>query len=455
MSRARELSRLGNPNIIQADSEFNIGFGTLTPRAKGDFVGVVSATSFVGDGSSLTGVAAAGIGTALSAEKTNPLNNLFYTNQTYTIGVSTTIDPPTSGSLGYSQASDIEVADGVDLTVADGDVFLVDVLGITTDPQVGATVDNNYLFSTVYADNITNQAGTGAPDASQGFKVSKTTESTNSLTGALIVSGGVGIAKSLHVGGNVSVGGTLTYEDVTNQDVLGIATYRSGAKFGVAGVGGTITATGNATFAGIVTASMPASNITSGIVTSARLGSGAASGKYLDGNGVFQTITSGLSEIDKWYQQTDGGNSGDINNDVLFSGSDARVPVGVRALAADGFALVGTGMTHAAGVWTFPSTGTWEIHTMTSLYGSNSGNVQLKHEYSTNSGGAWVNIDRNQDSAGGVSPPRLVQNLTSIVGITNVSTARFRVRMFMQFNHNGLQGGSSPMETFIDFKKLG
>ena len=64
--------------------------------------------------------------------------------------------------------------------MADGDVFMVDILCITTDPTVGATVDNNYLFSTVYADNITNQAGTGAPDASQGFKISKTTESTNS-----------------------------------------------------------------------------------------------------------------------------------------------------------------------------------------------------------------------------------------------------------------------------------
>ena len=255
MSRARELSRLGNPNIIQADSEFNVGFGTLTPRAKGDFVGVVSATSFYGDGSSLTGVAAAGIGTALSAEKTNVLSNIFYTNQSYTIGVSTTIDPPASGSLGYSQASEIIVSDSVDLTVADGDVFMVDVLGISTDPTGGGTVDNNYLFSTVYTDNITNQAGTGAPDASQGFKISKTTESTNSISGALIVSGGVGIAKSLHVGGNVSVGGTLTYEDVTNQDVLGLSTFRSGVKFGVAGVGGTVTAVGNATFAGIVTAS--------------------------------------------------------------------------------------------------------------------------------------------------------------------------------------------------------
>ena len=362
MSRARELSKLGNPNIISTDSDNNVGFGTLTPRAKGDFVGVVSATSFFGDGSTLSNIASAGIGTALSDEKTSPLNQLFYTNQTLTIGVSTTVDPPTSGSLGYSQASDIEVADGIDLTVADGDVFLVDVLGISTDPRSGATVDNNYLFSTVYADNITNQAGTGAPDASQGFKISKTTESTNSITGALIVSGGVGIAKSLHVGGNVSVGGTLTYEDVTNQDVLGIATYRSGVKFGVAGVGGTITATGNATFAGIVTASMPASNITSGIVTSARLGGGSASAStYLQGDGQWGSISSGLSEIDYW-QTTNSWNSS-TQGDNIITGAGGAGGVLARVGVSSGFGdAQGTGMSHSSGVWTFPSTGYWEVN---------------------------------------------------------------------------------------------
>ena len=86
------------------------------------------------------------------------------------------------------------------------------------------------------------------------ISITDTTESTNYTNGALIVSGGVGIAKSLFVNGNVSVGGTLTYEDVTNQDVVGLATFRSGAQFGVAGVGGTISAAGNAHLAGIVTA---------------------------------------------------------------------------------------------------------------------------------------------------------------------------------------------------------
>ena len=57
--------------------------------------------------------------------------------------------------------------------------------------------------------------------------------------------------------GNVSVGGTLTYEDVTNIDSTGIVTAKSGINVGNAvspGIGATIDPNGNAVFAGIVTA---------------------------------------------------------------------------------------------------------------------------------------------------------------------------------------------------------
>ena len=55
--------------------------------------------------------------------------------------------------------------------------------------------------------NLTKSAVT----ASGVLTISNTTDSTSSTTGALIVSGGVGIAKSLFVGNNVTVGGTVTY----------------------------------------------------------------------------------------------------------------------------------------------------------------------------------------------------------------------------------------------------
>ena len=87
------------------------------------------------------------------------------------------------------------------------------------------------------------------------LSVTDTTESTSSTTGALIVSGGVGIAKSLFVAGNISAGGTVTYEDVTNQDVIGLSTFRSGVQFGAAGIGGTIDGVGNAIISGVTTLS--------------------------------------------------------------------------------------------------------------------------------------------------------------------------------------------------------
>tara|TARA_R100000353_G_scaffold72547_3_gene55523 strand:- start:382 stop:2058 length:1677 start_codon:yes stop_codon:yes gene_type:complete len=54
--------------------------------------------------------------------------------------------------------------------------------------------------------------------------VSDTTNSTVFNDGALVVSGGVGIAKSLTVKGNISCAGTVFYEDVTNIDSVGIVT---------------------------------------------------------------------------------------------------------------------------------------------------------------------------------------------------------------------------------------
>ena len=90
-------------------------------------------------------------------------------------------------------------------------------------------------------------------------KISDTTASTNNITGALVVSGGVGIAKSLNVAGNLSVGGTLTYEDVQRIDSVGIVTAGGGLYVGRTegagtGIGITATPKGHIIAAGIVTA---------------------------------------------------------------------------------------------------------------------------------------------------------------------------------------------------------
>ena len=75
--------------------------------------------------------------------------------------------------------------------------------------------------------------------------ISNTTASTSTTTGALIVSGGVGIAKSLFVGEGISIAGTITYADVTNVDSVGIVTAGKGFR---ATTGGLIVTAGVSTF---------------------------------------------------------------------------------------------------------------------------------------------------------------------------------------------------------------
>ena len=62
------------------------------------------------------------------------------------------------------------------------------------------------------------------------LSIDDSTTSTSETTGALIITGGVGIAKSLFVGEGISVGGTITYDDVTNIDSVGVVTAGKGVS---------------------------------------------------------------------------------------------------------------------------------------------------------------------------------------------------------------------------------
>ena len=107
----------------------------------------------------------------------------------------------------------------------------------------------------VTADSFSGNLGPGA------VTVTDTTASTTTTTGALIVSGGVGIAKSLFIGEGVSIAGTITYNDVTNIDSVGIVTAGGGIRIGT---GGTI----GPAASGVVTYFGDGSNLT-GISTAA------------------------------------------------------------------------------------------------------------------------------------------------------------------------------------------
>ena len=104
-------------------------------------------------------------------------------------------------------------------------------------------------MSKIKVDRISNRAGTGAPEFVNGIKI----------VGITSVGDIVGAAATFN---QVTVGGTITYDDVTRIDSVGIITAGGGLYVGRTegtgtGIAVTITIDGNADFGktGIITAS--------------------------------------------------------------------------------------------------------------------------------------------------------------------------------------------------------
>ena len=97
----------------------------------GNFTGIVTATKFVGDGSDLTSLPA-GLGTALTADTTKPLNSIYYVNDTLHITQHSLVEVPATSSNAYTQYANIQVEDNINLTVNDDCNFIPDILSLPT-----------------------------------------------------------------------------------------------------------------------------------------------------------------------------------------------------------------------------------------------------------------------------------------------------------------------------------
>ena len=194
-------------NVEEATGNFTVGNQlTVTGFTTGSsafYSGIVTATSFSGDGSSLTGLA-----------NTDVIN----TENINVIGVATVGSAVTINSTGIDAVSGVITAanfvgGGANLTALSGS----NIASGTVAAARVATLNQNTTG--------TSAGLTGTPD--------------------ITIRNVTGVAATFT--------GVLTYEDVTNVDSVGIVTARSGVEFGAAGVGGTITGSGNAIISGFST----------------------------------------------------------------------------------------------------------------------------------------------------------------------------------------------------------
>jgi len=131
MTRARQLSKLGNPNVFSVDTDLNVGVNSTSPTEKLNVVGVVSATSFFGSGANLTGVS--GFATALSSDTTSPLSVFFKTPEQVNISAGTSItveSDSASGNRAFIREGIIYVGVGATFHVGSGTTLHTNVLSV-------------------------------------------------------------------------------------------------------------------------------------------------------------------------------------------------------------------------------------------------------------------------------------------------------------------------------------
>lgn len=113
--------RTGNVGLTTTD---NIIVGNIN-------AGIITATSFVGDGTNITGVS--GFATALSSTQGSLLNTVFKTSKSFTIGAGTSVNIQSdagSGNIAFTRLDSIIVSSGSTLRVATGTTFIMNVLNI-------------------------------------------------------------------------------------------------------------------------------------------------------------------------------------------------------------------------------------------------------------------------------------------------------------------------------------
>ena len=179
------------------------GIATLAVNSQGltgspDIVVGLASGTFKGDGSQLTGVVAASSG-ILIRDNNTPIGIAASVN----FGYGSTVSPLSAGIVTITSVPQYDQLEISGVSTFAGDIK----------PNGNITGDGNTVISGITSAYITDLHG--------GLIGNVITAAQPNITS-------LGTLTSLNVSGDVSIGGTLTYEDVTNIDSVGLITARSG-----------------------------------------------------------------------------------------------------------------------------------------------------------------------------------------------------------------------------------
>lgn len=183
-----------------------------------------------------------------------------------------------------------------------------------------------------------------------------------------------------------------------------------------------------------------------GVVATADLADGAVTAAKIN-----SAVGLGITMVDSWR----------LNSTVsCASNVEVFITSNLEQNDSANAGFIGTGMTESSGVFTFPSTGIYQILHMQTYYGTNTGSRALENTIllSTDSGSSYSVISLTY---GGITNKANDNaNFGQVVGntyidVTNASTFRVKFRARSYGDLATLSGDSARDQTTMQFIRLG
>ena len=232
-------TQLSLSGVVTAAGGFNIGIQSAGVDIA---TGVVTALNFGGTGNNIDynagtktvsisiagGGGGGGLGTAIGADY--PESNIFVTPETLFVGAGSTLEIDASaddGNVAFMRENNIVVGSGATIEITPGTEVRLDVLGVFSEPAIGATTRAS--FDSIIVSGL------------------------STFTGLAAANGGLNVTGTLNANSGLNASGVSTFTNIFH---TGIATFGSSNGIGTVTVGVGTTALlvdGNARVTGILT----------------------------------------------------------------------------------------------------------------------------------------------------------------------------------------------------------
>jgi hypothetical protein len=135
-------------------------------------------------------------------------------------------------------------------------------------------------------------------------------------------------------------------------------------------------------------------------------------------------------------------------------GTNADITTNLERVDDATFSKIGTGMTESSGIYTFPSTGLYEVSVFAMIYASSDNNAYVYAYASSDSGSNYDEIFRvNNGDGSGISTVNASNS--SLVNVTNASTFRVKFATSSMGGSSYLLGETATNYTAFKFIRLG